>query len=119
MASLGAAAIVGIVSAVVAAGASITSTVLSNNAAKKSQERQINYLKETQAQEAATAAEEKRLSQEAQQRQKAYGASLLNTDTLMNNMYSNKVNEQDDPLGNSSLLVNELSGMNSVRSIFA
>ena len=75
------------------------------------------YQKQIQAQNAATDAEEKRLSQEAQQRSRAYGASLLNSDTTLQNNYSGSLNEENDVLG-SSLLTNVLSS-GSVESMFA
>lgn len=116
MAAIG--SVLGLIGTVVTAGATIASTIMSNNAAKDSQERQIEYQKQIQAQNAATEAEEKRLSQEAQQRSRAYGASLLNSDTTLQNNYSGSFNDESDALGGSSLLTNELSS-GSVESMFA
>lgn len=105
-----------LITGVLAAGATVASTIMSNNQAKESQERQLEYQKQLQAQEAATEAEEKRLAQEAEQRSRAYGASLINSDSTLQNNYSGSFNDEGDSLGSSSLITN---GLTSVESMFA
>lgn len=105
-----------LITGVLAAGATVASTVMSNNQAEASQKRQLEYQKQLQAQDAATEAEEKRLAQEAEQRSRAYGSSLLNSDTTLNNNLSGGFNDTGDSLGGASLIT---GGLSSVESMFS
>lgn len=120
--SSGAAALIG---AVIAAAATTYSTVSSNKQADKANKRNLAYQRELAQQEADAQAKEQQLALEAIQRERAYGASLLNADTLLSN--STYVGEENDSYG---VLGNTLGGgqtpdmMNStqqkgVDSIFA
>lgn len=77
-----------ILGAVATIGSSVIGAIASNSQAKDAAKRQQEYQNQLAAQEAATVAEEKRLTEEAKQRSKAYGASLLDSGTNLQNMLS-------------------------------
>lgn len=105
-----------LITGVLGAAATVTTAVISNNQAKDAAKRQVKYQEQLTAQEAATEAEEKRITQESLQRQQAYGASLLEGNTGLNNVLSGGYNEENYLGG--SLLGNTL-GSSSVSSVFA
>lgn len=92
--SSGAAALIG---AVIAAAATTYSAVSSNKQADKANKRNLAYQRELAQQEADAQAKEQQLALEAIQRERAYGASLLNADTLLSN--STYVGEENDSFG--------------------
>ena len=112
--------IIGLIGTIIGAGATIASTVMNNKQAEKSAERQAQYQQQALEEQRAAEAEEKRLTQEARQRSQAYSASLLNSDTNLNNMLSGGYSEEELGGSNGSLLVNDpgLQG-SSVQSMFA
>lgn len=108
--------IAAIIGGVATVGSTVVSAISSNKQADKAAERQAAYNKQLAAQEAASKAEENRITQEALQRSKAYGASLLDSGSQLDNVLSGGFS--DDLFGNSSILRNSLSS-SSVSSIFA
>lgn len=112
------AAVGSIIAAVVAAAASVTTAAVSSHQADKANKRQIQYQQQIAQQEADAAAKEKRLQQEAQARSKAYGASLLDSDTNTQNML-NEGGYGEDKLGSSGIISESLQKGNSVQSMFS
>ena len=109
---------IGLIGTIIGAGATIASTVMNNKQAEKSAKRQAEYQQQALQMQQETVAEEKRLTQEARQRSQAYSASLLDSDSTLNNMLSGGYS--DNSLGGSgSLLVNEPVAGKSVESIFS
>lgn len=102
----------GFIGTALGAAASVYGTISSNKQAEESAARQAEYQKQLAAQEAATEAEEKRLAQEAQARTKAYGASLLNNNTALDNMLSGGYSSEQ--LGGSVISSNLGSGVDSI-----
>jgi hypothetical protein len=117
VAAIGWGGIAALASTAVAAGTSIYSTVQSNKQAKDSARRQQAYYNKLAAEQAATEAEEKRLTAEAEQRSRAYGASLLDSGTQLQNMLSGGYNEDEKTFG-SGIITQELQPM-GVQSLFA
>lgn len=74
-----------IVAAAIAAVASIGTTVYSSHQQEKSEERQRDYQQAILDEETAAEEKEKELARQARERSKAYGMSLLNSDTTLNN----------------------------------
>lgn len=107
-----------IVAAALTATASIASAVTSSRQADKANKRQMQYQQQVAQQEADTAAKEKRLQQESIARSKAYGASLLNADTNMQNLL-NTGGYGEDKLGSSGIISDTLRSGTSVQSMFS
>ena len=78
----------------------------------------MQYQQQLAQQQADTEAKEKRLQQEAQARSKAYGASLLNSDTNTQNML-NEGGYNEEKLGSSGIISESLQQGNSVQSMFS
>lgn len=105
----------GLIGAAIGGAATIASTVISSRQADKASKRQENYYNQMAAQEAATAAEQKRIDKESQDRARAYGASLLSDNTQLNNMLSGGWDDSDY----STTVLNSGAQNASVSSIFA
>lgn len=103
------------VAAVAAVGGTIYSTVQSARQANAAAKRQEDYYNKIAQQEAATAAEQKRIDKESQDRARAYGASLLSDNTQMNNMLSGGWEDDDY----STTILNSGVQSGSVSSMFA
>lgn len=113
-----AATIMSVVGALAGAAASVYGTISSNRQAEKSAARQAEYQRQLAAEQAATQAEERRLAQEAQDRTRNYGASLLDSNTLFGNMLSGGYT--DESLGSTIINSSTLgSGTTGVESMFA
>ena len=96
--------------AVIGAGASIFGTIASNNAAEESARRQTEYQQSLLNQEKETEAKEKQQRTDALERQRAYGASLLDSDSTIGNTLA-----LDDDTTNNDILTNKLgSGVDSM-----
>ncbi len=108
----------GLIGTVIGAGATIASTVMSNRQADKAAKRQAEYQKQLADQQAAADAEEKRLTDESNQRNRAYGASLLQGNTQLDNILSGSWDDEEDIGGGATLLGETLQPM-SVQSMFA
>lgn len=106
-----------VVAAAITAVAAITSSVISSKQADKANKRQMQYQQQIAQQEADAQAKEKRLQQESLARSKAYGASLLNSDTNTQNML-NEGGYGEDKLGSSSIISESLQ-QGSVQSMFS
>lgn len=112
--------IAAIVGGVATIGSTVISAVSSNRQADKAAERQEKYQKQLAQQEAATEAAEKQKTQEALDRQNAYGASLLDGNTALDNMLSGGYSSDDISNSESlSLLGNTLQSGSTVQSMFA
>lgn len=74
-----------IIAAAIAAVASVSTTAYSSHQQKKSEERQRDYQQAILDEEAAAEEKEKELARQSRERSKAYGMSLLNSDTTLNN----------------------------------
>lgn len=105
-----------IAAAVISAAAAVTTSVISSKQADKASKRQQEYQQQVLNQQKETEAKEKQLTDESKQRSRAYGLSLLDSDTNMQNMLSGGYDEEN--LGNNSLLSNTL-GSGSVGSMFS
>ena len=91
-----------LIAAVVSAAATTYSAVSSNKQAEKANKRNLAYQKELAQQEADAQAKEQQLALEAIQRERAYGASLLNADSLLSNAtYVGEENDSYGVLGNT------------------
>lgn len=106
----------GLIGTVIGAGATIASSVISNRQAEKASKRQAEYQQQLLNQQAATEAEEKRLVDESNQRNRAYGASLLQGNTQLDNILTSSWKEEEGT--STSLLSQTLQPMN-VQSMFA
>ena len=108
-----------LIGTVVGAGITAATTIYTSNKANKqaeaAQKRQEEYYNEIKNQQAATEAEEQRITQETQERQRQYAAGLLDSSTGLDNMLSGGYKE--DVLGGTSLLGSSLRG--NVSSMFA
>lgn len=107
-----------LITGVLGAAATVTTAVMSNNQAKKAEKRQAAYQQQLADQQAATEAEEKRLTDESNQRNRAYGASLLQGNTQLDNILSGSWDDEEDIGGGATLLGETLQPM-SVQSMFA
>lgn len=101
---------------VAAAAGTAYGAIDSHRQAKKAEKRQADYQNKIAAEEAAAAAEEQRIKDETLARQKAYGASLIEGNTQLNNVLSGGgyTDESDD----YSLLTTKV-GSSSVDEMFA
>lgn len=86
-----------LIAAVVSAAATTYSAVSSNKQADKANKRNLAYQRELAQQEADAQAKEQQLALEAIQRERAYGASLLDADSLLSN--ATYVGEENDSFG--------------------
>lgn len=104
-----------LITGVLGAAATVTGAVMANRQAEKAADQQAQYMEKAQkAQQDATAKEQK-ITQEAQQRARAYNASLLTSDTnlssaLTSGGYSSEGEENYSLLG-SSLSTGSASNM--------
>ena len=105
----------GLIGAAIGGIATVTSAVISSRQADAAADRQQEYYNKIAAQEAATAAEQKRLDKESQDRARAYGASLLSDNTQMNNMLSGGWDDENY----STTILNSGVQNGSVSSMFA
>lgn len=114
-------AALGLIGAALGAAATIGSTIMSNKQAEKSAKRQAEYQQSLLDQQAATEAEEKRITDEANERNRAYGASLLDGNTQLDNALTGYNSEYTlDNDNKYSLLSNTLSpGSTNVQELFA
>lgn len=101
---------------VAAAAGTAYGAIDSHRQAKKAEKRQADYQNKIAAEEAAAAAEEQRIKDETLARQQAYGASLIEGSTSLNNMLSGGYS--DNPT-DFSLLKTELGVGTTVDDIFA
>lgn len=110
----------GLIGSVIGAGATIMATSMSNRQAEKASQRQAAYQQQLMDQQAATEAEEKRITDESNQRNRAYGASLLQGNTQLDNILSGSWNDEENVggSGGNTLLGETLQPM-SVQSMFA
>lgn len=101
---------------VAAAAGTAYGAIDSNRQARKAEKRQAAYQNKIAAEEAAAEAEEKRIKDETLARQQAYGASLIEGSTQLNNVLSGGgyTDESDD----YSLLTTKV-GSSSVDDMFA
>lgn len=91
-----------LIAAVISAAATTYSAVSSNKQAEKANKRNLAYQKELAQQEADAQAKEQQLALEAIQRERAYGASLLDADSLLSNAtYVGEENDSYGVLGNT------------------
>lgn len=111
-------AIATVAAAAIGAGASLYANKKSTEAANQAQQRQQEYYNQLAANEAATKAEEDRITRESLERNRAYGASLLDNGTALKNMLSGGYNEGVLDDENKSVLSSTL-GSGSVSSMFA
>ncbi len=107
----------GLIGTVLTVAGGITTAVMSNKQADKAAKRQQDYLNQLQQQQEVTEAEEKRLTDEANQRNKAYSASLLQSNSQLDNILSGGWDDENQDNSNT-LLSNTLQPMN-VQQIFA
>lgn len=110
------AGVASLVAGLAAAAATVTTSIISTKQADKANQRSLDYQKQIAAQEQADQEAEDKLTAESQQRARAYGASLLNSDTTLNNaLISNAYSDEEQ---NTSLLTTKL-GSSGVESMFA
>lgn len=102
--------------AAASAGVGIYSAVQSNKQAKEAEKRQAAYNAQLKADQEATAAKEKQLAADAKARSRAYGSSLVDSGTQLNNMLSGGYDDEDYVGG--SVLGSSL-GSADVSSMFA
>lgn len=107
----------GIIGTVAGLGASVYSTISSNKQAKKTAAQQAAYQQSLLDQQTATEAEEKRIQTESTERNRAYGASLVEGNTQLSNALNSSW-EDDDDSSSTSILGNTLQST-GVQSIFA
>lgn len=112
-------AALGFIGAALGAAATIGSTIISTNQAEKASKRQAAYQQSLLDQQKATEAEEQRITNEANERNRAYGESLLNGNSQLDNALTGYSSELDNE-GNFSLLSNTLQpGSTNVQELFA
>jgi hypothetical protein len=97
------------------AAATVTGAVISGRQADKAAKRQQSYYDKIAKQEAATEAEQNRITKESRDRAQAYGASLLADNTQLNNMLSGGWDDEEY----STTILNTGVQSNSVSSMFA
>jgi hypothetical protein len=114
-------AALGLVGAALGAAATIGSTIISTKQAEKASKRQAEYQQSLLDQQRATEAEEQRITNEANERNRAYGASLLDGNTQLDNAltgYNSEYSLSNDQ--DYSLLSNTLKpGSTNVQELFA
>jgi hypothetical protein len=114
-------AALGLVGAALGAAATIGSTIISTKQAEKASKRQAEYQQSLLDQQRATEAEEQRITNEANERNRAYGASLLDGNTQLDNAltgYNSEYSLNNDQ--DYSLLSNTLKpGSTNVQELFA
>lgn len=109
--------IVPIIGAVVAAVGTVAATAMSNSAAKKQQQRQIEYQQQLNAEQKQTAAQQQQIKTESLDRQKAYSLSLLDNNTTLNSLSGMP---DDETLGASNdVTLNTTDQQTGVQSMFA
>lgn len=118
MAALGGAGLATLIVGLVGAAATITSTLITTKQANDAADRQINYQRQINAQEAEAAAQEQQIAKDAAERSRAYGASLLASDTQLNNLLSGGYDDDDYTFGGGTILTNSLAS-GGVQSMFA
>lgn len=74
-----------LITAAIGAAATVTSTVVSSNQAEKSEKRALDYQKQLAAEEQAAREKEDLLNKQSIERSRAYNASLIQSDSLLNN----------------------------------
>lgn len=104
-----------LIGTVIGTAGSVATAVMSNRQAKKAEQRQADYQQQLANQEAETKAKEKKLTDESNQRNRAYGASLLQGNTQLDNILTSSWDEEEN---STSLLSQTLQPM-SVQSMFA
>lgn len=115
---VGAAKVATAVAGIAGAATSVVSAVQSNKQAKEAEKRQNAYYNQLQQEQAATAAKEKQLTNDAKERSRLYGASLIDTGTQLKNMLSGGYDDEDYTGG--TILTSSLTSANGgVASIFA
>ena len=111
---------VAVLGAALGAAATIGATVISTRQAEKASKRQAAYQQSLLDQQKATEAEEQRITNEANERNRAYGESLLNGNSQLDNALTGYSSELDNEEGNFSLLSNTLQpGSTNVQELFA
>jgi hypothetical protein len=107
------------VATIATTAASIFGTIQSTKQATAQAKAQQAYYNKLSAEEAATEAEETRITTETQDRTRAYAASLINSDTLLNNNLSGSYDDENTTMGSGSIIKSDsLQGL-SVQSMFA
>lgn len=96
------AAIPAIITAVAAVATTTISVISSNKQAERQAAAQKEYQQQLIAQQQAEQAEEKRIKDEAAERNKAYGASLLDGNTMTSNILTSSWS--DENAGGNTLL---------------
>lgn len=97
--------------------ATVTGSIISSRQADAAAKRQEEYNNKLQAEQQAAQAKEQQLAAEAAERSRAYGASLLESDTAKDNLLSGSWDDEDY-LGSGSVLTNSLQP-GGVQSMFA
>lgn len=111
--------VVAAVAAVATTAASVWGTVQSSKQAAAQTKVQQSYYNKILEDEAATEAEENRITAETQDRTRAYAASLIDSDTLLNNNLSGSYDDEKTSIGSGSIIKSDnLQGLN-VQSMFA
>lgn len=118
MAALGGMGIATLVVGALSAAATVASTMITSKRADEAAERQEKYQREINAQQAAAQEQEKQIAKDAAARSRAYGASLLASDTQMNNLLSGDYEDDDYSFGQGTILTNSLAS-GGVQSMFA
>lgn len=115
---VGAAKVATAVAGIAGATASVVGAVQSNKQAKDAAKRQNDYYNRLQQEQASTAAKEKQITDDAKERSRLYGASLIDTGTQLQNMLSGGYN--DEEYQGSTVLTSSLTSANGgVASMFA
>lgn len=113
------AAVGSIIAATIAAAATIGGTVISSRNAAAAQDRQLEYQKQVLAQQRADEAAEKKLQKETQDRNRAYGASLLDGNSQLDNILTSSWDGSDSDEGATELTTTSDFNSGGVASMFA
>lgn len=118
MAALGGMGIATLVVGALSAAATVASTIISSRQADDAAERQEKYNNQLLAEQKSAQAQEKQIAKDAAERSRAYGASLLSSDTQLDNLLSGGYDDDDYTFGGGTILTNSLTP-GGVQSMFA
>lgn len=106
-----------IVTAVTSVGMGVFQAVQANKQAKDAEARQKAYYEQQQAEQQAAEAKELKIKQDAAERSRAYGLSLLDSDTSLKNNLTGSYDDTFGAANSGSVLTSGLSS--GLQDIFA
>lgn len=100
--------VIPIIGAVIGAVGAIVSTSMANKQAERASQRQADYQKQLLAQQQATEAAQKQKAQEAVERNKSYGQSLLDGNSQLGNILTDSWSDLETETDSTLIMGNTL-----------